>query len=416
MTIINPFGSSAPHIQRPCLRTVEAIPVEADGARAVALRDPLGFAENVVVLPGVTPLVAAMFDGEHTLDQIKIALELRLNSTVDYATIRHLAENLDAACFLEGETFEAHKKNVIDEFNRCPTRESLLTGRSLPDDPTQIREQIDGFFAQAAGEGMAPLEASSLVAVISPHIDFERGASTYAHAYAPLAKSDADTFFIIGTLHAGESYEIALTEKSYRTPLGTCQTDTELVGHIAREIGVDFHQNQIAHRTEHSIELQVIMLQYLFGGKRDIRIVPILIGYFPVDGTVPTPENVEAITHLTKFLRDTLTERGSKAVLIAGADFAHVGSQFGDDLELTQEYLAEVQRADKTLIENRDAEGFYQANRSTGDRYRVCGTGAIYVLLKSLPSASGTLLQYRQCHTVEASSCVTVASMAFNRM
>jgi len=303
VTIINPFGSSKPHIQRPRLRPVETIPVEANGRRALALRDPLGYAEGMVVLPGVTPLVVAMFDGERTLEQIRTALQLRLNAEIDYASIRRLAEDLDAAHFLEGETFEARKKRIIDEFNRASLRESLLAGQGIPEGPAEIRERIEGFFAQAAGEGTPAVDGSSLTAVISPHIDFGRGGPTYAHAYAPLADSAADTFIIIGTLHAGEPYEIALTDKSFRTPLGICRTDAELVGRIARRTGLDISQRQIAHRTEHSIELQVIMLQHVLGGKREIRIVPILIGYFPADGTAPPPEEAESISALTGVLR-----------------------------------------------------------------------------------------------------------------
>ncbi len=44
--------------------------------------------------------------------------------------------------------------------------------------------------------------------------------------------------------------------------------------------GRDLFDDELTHRTEHSIEFQVVFLQYLLGGRRDFTIVPILVGSF----------------------------------------------------------------------------------------------------------------------------------------
>ena len=41
-----------------------------------------------------------------------------------------------------------------------------------------------------------------------------------------------------------------------------------------------FDDELMAHMPEHSIELEVVFLQYLFEGKRPIRIVPLVVGSF----------------------------------------------------------------------------------------------------------------------------------------
>ena len=55
---------------RPRLRNLEAFPVEQDGQRLMALRDPSGLIDQVVALPMPLLDVVSLFDGEHSLGQI----------------------------------------------------------------------------------------------------------------------------------------------------------------------------------------------------------------------------------------------------------------------------------------------------------------------------------------------------------
>ena len=57
-------------------------------------------------------------------------------------------------------------------------------------------------------------------------------------------------------------------------------TDRSYVDRIASLAGRDLFDDELSHRTEHSIEFQVVFLQYLLGGRRDFSIVPILVGSF----------------------------------------------------------------------------------------------------------------------------------------
>ncbi len=63
-----------------------------------------------------------------------------------------------------------------------------------------------------------------------------------------------------------------MREGAWRTPLGDVQIDTEIADAIAEETDiVDF--DEVAHRHEHSIEVQLPFLQYMYGN--DFKFVPI---------------------------------------------------------------------------------------------------------------------------------------------
>ena len=49
---------------------------------------------------------------------------------------------------------------------------------------------------------------------------------------------------------------------------------------LRRSRAATYFDDELTHRTEHSIEFQVVFLQYLLGGRREFSIVPILVGSF----------------------------------------------------------------------------------------------------------------------------------------
>ena len=80
------------HADHPRLRPLEAFPVEQDGERLIALRDPSGFTEQVVLLPIPALDIVSLFDGEHSVAEI--------HRVVDNAVLYNLmklASDADAA-------------------------------------------------------------------------------------------------------------------------------------------------------------------------------------------------------------------------------------------------------------------------------------------------------------------------------
>ncbi len=108
--------------------------------------------------------------------------------------------------------------------------------------------------------------------VLSPHIDFHRGGSVYTWSYKELVENtQADTFVVLGVAHQYCRRRFALTSKDFETPLGLVPTNRSYLDSIVAMVGRDYFDDELAHRTEHSIEFQVVFLQYLLGGRRDFR-------------------------------------------------------------------------------------------------------------------------------------------------
>ena len=55
----------------PRLRSVEAFPVEQNGERYVALRDPAGYAKDVIMLPAALLDILALLDGTRDVGDIQ---------------------------------------------------------------------------------------------------------------------------------------------------------------------------------------------------------------------------------------------------------------------------------------------------------------------------------------------------------
>src|SRR5262249_43477378 len=119
-----------------------------------------------------------------------------------------------------------------------------------------------------------------LCAVLIPHVDYERGGATFAWGFKELFElTDASLFVIVGTSHHS-AHRFALTRKHFRTPLGVVPTDQAYINRLVAHYGDGLFDDEAAHLPEHSIELEVVFLQYLYENRRPFRIVPLLVGSF----------------------------------------------------------------------------------------------------------------------------------------
>jgi AmmeMemoRadiSam system protein B len=103
--------------------------------------------------------------------------------------------------------------------------------------------------------------------------------------------------------------------------------------------------------------------------------------------------------------------------LIASADLAHVGPQFGDRRPLSPATLSLAESEDRKMLrhaEELDAEGFYHAVAGDHDARHICGLPPIYVLLRTISASEGKLLKYAQAADPSGQGCVSFAAMAFS--
>jgi AmmeMemoRadiSam system protein B len=403
-------------IDPPRLRAVEAFPVEQNGQRYVALRDPAGYVEAVIMLPVDLVEILALFDGERSIAAIQAELLQRHGDEVPRANIEQLIGELDEHGFLESPAFARRRAEIDGAYLAAPRRPASHAGGAYPDDPGELRSLMDGFFTSPQGPGpVGPFQGGGVGGLIAPHIDFHRGGPAYAWAYRDLAeRGDADLFVILGTCHAGMADPFTLTRKDYDTPFGPARVDQDVVEALALRARQDCFGSELAHRNEHSIEFQAVFLQYLYGGRRDIRIVPVLTSFAHealARGLVPDDD-----PRVGRFLDALamLASSGRRVAFIAGADLAHVGPRFGDPRPVSPAELGTIDREDREMlraVEAGDADGFFESVRRDGDRRRICGLSPIYTLLRMHAGAKGLLRQYGQWP--DPQGVVSFASVVF---
>ena len=237
------------------------------------------------------------------------------------------------------------------------------------------------------------------------------------------AESRADVFVIFGTAHQSMRQLFSVTRKDFATPLGVLPTDQPFIDVLVREMGssvagrqVDLLADELAHRLEHSIEFQTVLLQYALAMERSVRIVPILVGSFYdfiVDGV--RPDESPEVQAMLAALRTAEQACAGRVCYISGADLAHLGQHFGDEDLLTPQRLAEQDADDRKLLAHvcrGDANGFFSHVAAQSDANRICGLSPTYMLLESIAPCRGELLRYAQAAEPDGTSCVTFASLA----
>ena len=405
--------------QRPRLRGIEAFPVEHEGERFLALRDPSGYTPSVVMLPMALLEIVSLFDGAHDIAEIQQAVQRQRGEQVAAARIEELAQALDQHGFLEGSAFEARRADIDGAFLAAPSRAASHAGGAYPADAGALAAMIDGFFARPHGPGpivRGAAEGEQVRALIAPHIDFHRGGPAYAWGYRDVAeRCDAEVFVIFGTCHAGMTEPFALTRKAYDTPLGPAGVDVDFVEALAKRSGLNCFGAEVAHRNEHSIEFQAVFLRYIFAGRRDVTIVPVLTSFVhEALARGGRPEDDSRVARFLDALGETVAAGRRRVAFVAGADLAHVGPRFGDPAPVSRAEAARLAAADRATLETvtaGNASAFFDDARRDGDARRICGLSPIWTLLRATGGAPGTLRHYGQ--TPDPQCVVTFASVVF---
>src|SRR5262249_4050412 len=230
-----------------------------------------------------------LFDGKRTLQDVQVlANGGPAGKPLPLEKLASLARRLDEALFLDGPIFRAR----LDS----PVREPSCIG-CYEGDPDRLRRQLERLFTGPDGPGMPSQKKPDgrLHAALIPHIDYRRGGTSYAWGFKEVyERADASLFVIIGTSHYSP-HRFTLTRKNFKTPLGIVPTDQAYIDKLVASYGTGLFDDELAHLPEHSIELEVVFLQYLYAGKRDnLRIVPLVVGSFGdcvTEGTRPTDAN-----------------------------------------------------------------------------------------------------------------------------
>lgn len=400
---------------KPKLRPLEARPFVHEGQQSILLRDPLGLAPGHVVVPASWGPLLALCDGTRDLPALRAALAVRTGILLSEENLAQVIRRLDEALLLEGERFEAARKAALQAYRSAPHRPPASAGASYPEDPEALRTLLRGFVDEA-GSPTGDEARGVFRGLVSPHIDYARGGPVYArvfHLAAPTLEQ-VDLVVLFGTDHQGAPGRLTLTLQHYATPFGVLPTAQDVVRALAEAIGPEeAFEEELHHRTEHSVELAVVWLHHTVGG-RPLPLVPILCGSFDpfVEGRADLATHPPFVACL-EVLREVMAAR--RTLVVAAADLAHVGPAFGDPRPLDLAARAELQAADQALLATvvaGDAEAFFRTIQAEGDRRRICGLPPIYLTLRLLGDAKGIQVGYEHCPAdAQGGSWVSICGM-----
>jgi MEMO1 family protein len=387
--------------------------IEYEGKDWVLLDDPMGYAEApVIVTPEFFNILVSIDEELDIRDILKIENQEHGETTIE--PILAQIKALDDMGFILSESFYQKRALVEQEYLASNIRPAVCAGTCYPADPKEIEIFLNEFFKSTNVEDFD----SSAHSIIVPHIDFRLGdivSEVYSSGYHSISGTDSDLFIIFGTSHFINSGQFMLTRKNFETPLGIVETDNNLIDFLYSNCPDSCSIDDLAHKPEHSIELQVILLQHYFKN-RNFKILPVVVGsmhQFMAAGTNPA-ENREINTFI-KTLQGYISANNIKASYIASVDFAHIGIKFEDTFDAVEK-LDEVKSKDYKLIDsilNIAPEDFYSQIAAVNDKWKICGTAPIYSFLKTNAFTQAKLNKYNQWYEAETQSAVTFASLSF---
>ncbi len=407
-------------MEYPKIRRLEPIPINQQGKEMIALRDPEGYLRDLAVLSPPVFFIASLCDGTRSVRDLQTAYVRRYGDLVTIDQIEAILKKLDEQLILDGPRFRKIKEQLDEEYLRLPNRPMILAGRSYHHDPRVLVRQIRELLERAEGR-----EADDRIplGLIAPHIDMERGGRCYGETYAYLARcvngKSKPLVAILGTCHGEMSGYFALTSKHYLTPFGLVENDLEATRQLAEAAGMDDLGDELSHRNEHSIEVQLPFLAVVFGGAENFRIIPITCNSF--HGFIKeklSPSSDENVARFIRALQGLKSAMGDELIILAAADLAHVGIRFGSLLPTDALILTSVSVKDKEMLSlaaSGEGEEFYSYIMREEDNRHVCGLPPIYTMLKALDGRSGRLIHYDSWFDPREGSAVTFAGMTFPR-
>ncbi len=273
--------------------------------------------------------------------------------------------------------------------------QSTLAGSWYPADPQALKKLLKECFDTAR---VSP--RNDAIALILPHAGYSYSGKTACAAVKTIARH-YERIIIIGPSHSVRMENVLSVPRvtHYETPLGRIPLDVEF---IERLLQYPVFQNvPQAHRSEHSVQIELPLLQFR---NSDFKLVPIVAGSC----------SLETIKRAAAILKSMVDEQ---TLVVASSDFVHYGAGYGY-VPFTENIAEQIKKLDTgalKLIEALDAPGFLEYREKTGAT--ICGYVPIALLLSMLDeSAKAEMIDYTTSGQLEGdySRSVSYLSIVFS--
>ncbi len=273
-------------------------------------------------------------------------------------------------------------------------RTPAVAGMFYPNEKNELDVTIDECFLHKYGPGKEPPSdvKDKVYGVICPHAGYMYSGPVAANSYYLISSFLPELVIILGPNHWGIGCNVAtMKEGMWQTPLGQTEVDSEAAKELVKIcdiVELDF----FSHTKDHSLEVQVPMLQKIYS---KFKILPIIL----IDQSYDMAMQLgQAIAKIAK---------SKKTMIVGSSDFTHY----------EQNDFAHKQ--DEALIEpilKLDIKKFYAVLEQK--RVSACGYGAMATTMaacKELGATKGKLLRYATSGDIagDKSSVVGYASICF---
>jgi len=274
---------------------------------------------------------------------------------------------------------------------------NLLAGTWYPARAEELKSQLETFFAAA---DVNP--AGDVTALILPHAGYRYSGRTAAFGVKRASVGRYQRIVVMGPSHhtnLGDNLSVPAATH-YSTPLGQVALDTVFIGRLKEN--KLFTTMPPAHHSEHSVQIELPLLQYAFG---DFKLVPIVTGRC----------SKETIKKAAEIVKDAIDD---KTLVVASSDFTHYGPGYGYvpfDTNIPQN-IKKLDMGAFERIKGLDGEGFLDYRRDTGAT--ICGFVPIAILLEMLKAGTeAEIVKYTTSGEItgDFNNSVSYMSVAFHR-
>lgn len=256
-------------------------------------------------------------------------------------------------------------------------RKPAVAGSFYAGDSKSLDMQIEKCFLHKIGPGKIPSKMikgeRKIVGLISPHAGYMYSGPIAAHGFYKIAlDGKPDTIIILGPNHRGFGADVSIMiNGKWETPLGELEIDKDMAENILNNSKIIKVDNK-AHQFEHSIEVQLPFIQYIFN--KDVKIIPICM----------TRQDINTDIEIARSICASVVNKN--ILIIASSDFTHYEPQ---------EYAQNIDKQAIDAILKFDPKKLYDIIYR--QNLTMCGPGPITTMLitcKSLGAKKVELLKY----------------------
>ena len=196
-------------------------------------------------------------------------------------------------------------------------RQPAVAGTFYPREPRELLARVQQFLAEGRediSKDAAPSSTSisQPIACLVPHAGYVYSGGVASAVYARI--KIPKRVIILGPRHRPGGANFAInSEGAWETPLGRVNIDAELARALMAAWPL-LVEDDVAHRREHSLEVQLPFLQAL---SKEFQFVPIAIGTL----------NFDELTKLGHALAKVISSSAEPVLLIASSDLNHYESE-----------------------------------------------------------------------------------------